>query len=292
MKWQVYLILLIFIAGCEKEQDSICTDSVTMNQLPCQNFITVSKTPCILISAVNSINGYETEKYVYHHNGTTYDKIEVYYRASNTNFTDVPNAIAYLTYEGEKIKEVLIKSPDKPETYRRNYFDYQNSEVVIGFELVTNNAVTYRTEYKQSYLIAPENKFYPDPQISNLWQGREYKDGNNVRVALNSENGPCILEGYKWEFTSKLSYDTNPNVFKDYAVRFAMGGETGWATQFWFANNKNNINVSANLAKDPIEFSQTCYTFLRRDEDIWIKTRNFRNSADDLISVTFNYSCE
>lgn len=277
--------LCLLLIGCNSDDDmNACEDTFAINQSPCQEFTNITP-PCIIEQAVELVGGKELTKYVYHHDGSNYDKIEVYYRNdAETDYPALPRETVTMIYEGNKIKEVTVQPSNNSSTLRKYTYSYSDLAVSETFQLLISGVVISTDTYEQLYVTEPKDSTYVIESIDRDML-REYKSGNNVRVAIESSEGACVINDQRWVFTSKMIHDVNPNVFEDYAVRFPLGGETGFAGQFWFANNKNNIVASA----DPRDVTQnilSCYNFLKNGELLWIK------EYEGYYNITYTYSCE
>lgn len=283
MKKIVFFCLVVI--GCNSDDDmNTCEDNFAINQLPCQEFTNITP-PCIIEQAVELVGGKELTKYVYFHDGTNYNKIEVYYRNDDKqDYPELPREIVTMTYEGSNIKEVLVQPSNNPNNRRKFTYSYSGLKVTETFQLLMSGVVISTETTDQLYVTAPKDSSYVIDGVDRDML-REYKNGNNTRVAIESSEGACVINDQRWVFTHKMIYDVNPNVFKDYAVRFPLGGETGYAGEFWFANNKNNIVASA----DPRDVTQnvlSCYNFFKSGDLLWIK------EYEGYYNITYTYSCE
>lgn len=285
---KVCLLAFLFL-GCEQEDTEtmdLCADTVVLNEPACQTFIDVTS-PCIIQEVLTTINGNQLEKHIYHFDGSHYNKIESYYRSKpQDDYPVLASETVTLIYEEDKIKEVVIQPSARPGTQKKYNFDYKGSEVNITFNLIEDGKNTFTNSYNQLFVTNPNDSIYLSEGYVDIL--REYKNGNNTRFAIEAKDGVCVINNQKWTFTVKMSHDSNPNVFKDYAVRFPLGGGEGYAKQFWFGNNKNNIIANLGLM-DRNETYLNCYTFLRNGNQVWIK--NFELS-DAYYQYSYKYSCE
>jgi len=283
------LCLLVFLfLSCEQEEIvDACADTAVLNEPPCETFINVIP-PCIIQEVLTSINGNQVEKYVYQHDGSNYSKIEVYYRSkAQYDYPVLPTETVTMIYSEDKIKEVVIQPSARPGTQRKYYFSYKELALTILFEVIEDGKTTFTNTNDQLYVTNPKDSMYLSEGYFDILL--EYKSGNNTRFAVEAEDGMCVINNQKWKFTSKMSHDSNPNVFKDYAVRFPMGGAEGWATQFWFGNNRNNMVAAMDLP-DGNDKDLYCYTFLRQGDQVWIKKYEF--ATDLSFEYSYKYSCE
>ncbi|MCE7863783.1 MAG: hypothetical protein DYG99_09610 [Bacteroidetes bacterium CHB5] len=245
--------------------------------------------PCIIQEVVKKVEGHEVSKYIYYHDGVNYNRIDIYDKAVwDDEYPEEPTEVATLVYDDDRIKEVTVQSTEAPNNSRKAYYEYSNEKVTITFEIIENNIVKYTSTYDQLFLINPNDSTYVS-ESGNFDILREYKAGNNTRFAVEADSGKCIINNQRWSFTVKTSFDLNPNVFQDYAVRFPMGLETGYASQFWFGNNKNNIVATVDLPKGKFK-KVYCYTFLQSGPQIWIKEYAF--TAAYAYHYIYKYSCE
>lgn len=283
------LCLLVFLfISCEQEEIvDACADTSVLNEPPCQAFIDVTP-PCIIQEVLTTINGNQLGKCVYYFDGSHYSKIEVYNRSKQTDdYPVMPDETVTMIYEEDNIKEVVILPSAKPGTQRKYFFDYKEFAVTISFELIEDGETTFTNSYDQLFVTNPKDSIYLSEGFFDIL--REYKSGNNTRFAMEAEDGMCIINNQKWQFTHKMSHDSNPNVFKDYAVRFPLGGAEGYATQFWFGNNRNNMVAAIDLPNG-IDKDLYCYTFLRNGDQVWIKKYEF--ATDLSYEYSYKYSCE
>jgi hypothetical protein len=281
---KLFFLFLLFI-GCNREEEiDTCLDTIVLNEPPCQTFIDVT-TPCIIQEVITRVQGHELSKFVYYNNGINYNGIDIYDKSAwEDEFPEEPSEIATFTYEGDLIKEVIVSTPN---SLRKTYYEYSDESVTIIFELIENGVITFTESYDQLFVINPKDSVYLDEGFFDIL--REYKAGNNVRFAVSADSGRCIINGKRWVFTAKTSFDLNPNVFSDYAVRFPLGKETGFAGQFWFGNNRNNIVATVDLP-DGKNKKEYCYKFLRNGTRIWIKEYEFTSANQ--FHYTYKYSCE
>ncbi len=283
------LCLLVFLFfSCEQEEIvDACADTAILNESPCQTFINVTP-PCIIQEVLTTINGNQVGKCVYYHDGSNYNKIEVYNRSKQTDdYPVVPDETVTMIYEADKIKEVVIQPSARPGTQRNYYFDYNKFAVTISFELIEDGEITFSNIYDQLFVTNPRDSIYLSEGFFDIL--REYKSGNNTRFAMEEKDGMCVINNQRWQFTSKMSHDSNPNVFKDYAVRFPLGGGEGYATQFWFGNNRNNMVAAMDLINGN-DKNLYCYTFLRNGDQVWIKKYDYASAYD--YEYSYKYSCE
>jgi hypothetical protein len=283
------LSLLIFLfMSCEQEETvDACADTTVLNELPCQAFINVTP-PCIIQEVLTTINGNQLGKSVYHHDGSHYNKIESYNRSKQADeYPVIPDETVTLIYEDDRIKEVVIQPSARSGTQRKYFFDYKEFAVTISFELIEDGETTFSNSYDQLFVINPKDSIYLSEGFFDIL--REYKNGNNTRFAMEEKDGMCVINNQRWLFTSKMSHDSNPNVFKDYAVRFPLGGSEGWAVQFWFGNNRNNMIASMDLINGN-DKNLYCYTFLRSGDEVWIKKYEYAGAYD--YEYSYKYSCE
>lgn len=281
------LLVFLFLSCGQEEIVDACADTSVLNDPPCQDFINVTP-PCIVQEALTTINGNQLGKCVYYHDGSNYIRIEVYNRSKQTDdYTVVPEETVTMIYEADKIKEVLIQPSARPGTQRKYYFDYKEFAVTISFELIEDGVTTFSNSYDQLFVTNPRDSIYQSAGYFDIL--REYENGNNTRFAMEAKVGMCIVDNQRWQFTSKMSHDSNPNVFKDYAVRFPMGGSEGWAIQFWFGNNRNNMVAAMDLINGN-DKELYCYTFLRNGDQVWIKKYQF--ATDLTFEYSYTYSCE
>lgn len=274
--------------SCEQEEImDACSDTAILNEPPCETFINVTP-PCIIQEVLATINGNQLEKYVYDHDGSNYSKIEVYYRSKQQDdYPVLPVETVTMIYAEDKIKEVVIQPSDRPGTQRKYYFDYKELAVTILFELIEDGKTTFTNTNDQLYVTNSKDSMYLSEGYIDIL--REYKNGNNIRFAMEAEDGMCVINNQKWQFASKMSHDSNANVFKDYAVRFPLFGAEGYAIQFWFGNNKNNMVAAMDLINGN-DKDLYCYTFLRQGDQVWIKKYEF--ATDLSYEYSYNYSCE
>ena len=286
MKRLGFLILLL--AGCNHQDDvNTCVDKILLNEPPCQIFIDVT-TPCIIHEVIEKVNGNELNKYVYYHDGLNYDRIDIYgKRAWEDEYPEQPSEIITLNYVNNKITEVTAQPSATPNIYRKTNFEYSDVSVTINFELIEDGVVTFAVSGDQLFLLNPKDSSYISSGFFDIL--REYKSGNNTRFAVEADTGKCIINDQRWVFTVKTSFDLNPNVFSDYAVRFPLGKETGYAGQFWFGNNRNNIVATVNPYMENI-VRVNCYTFLRNGNQIWIKEYEINGAQE--YHYSYKYSCE
>jgi len=283
------LCLAVFLfLSCEQEEIvDTCADTSVLNEPPCETFINVTP-PCIIQEVLTTINGNQLGKYVYQHDGSNYNKIEVYNRSKQTDdYPVMPDETVTMIYEADKIKEVVIQPSARPGTKRNYYFDYNEFAVTISFELIEDGEITFSNSYDQLFVTNPKDSIYMSEGYFDIL--REYKNGNNTRFAMEAEDGMCVINNQRWQFTSKMSHDSNPNVFKDYAVRFPLGGGEGYATQFWFGNNRNNMVAAMDLINGN-DKNLYCYTFLRNGDQVWIKKYDYASAYD--FEYSYKYSCE
>jgi hypothetical protein len=283
------LCLLVYIfLGCEQEKIvDACADTTVLNEPTCQSFINVTP-PCIIQEVLETINGNQLGKYVYYHDGSNYTKIEVYNRSKQIDdYPLMPDEAVTMIYEDDKIKEVVILPSASPGIQRKYFFDYKELAVTISFELIEDGETTFSNSYDQLLVANPKDSTYLSEGYFDIL--REYKNGNNTRFAMEEKDGMCVINNQRWLFTSKMSHDSNPNVFKDYAVRFPLGGGEGWAVQFWFGSNRNNIVAVKDLVNNN-DKDLYCYTFLRSGDQVWIKKYEF--VTDLTYEYSYKYSCE
>lgn len=274
--------------SCEQEETvDACADTSVLNEPPCQTFFDVAP-PCIIQEVLTTINGNQLEKYIYFHDGLNYSKIEFYYRSKQQDdYPVLPDETVIMIYEVNKIKEVVIQPSASPTTHRKYYFDYKEFEVTILFELIEEGETTFSNSYDQLFVADPKDSIYLNEGFFDIL--REYKNGNNTRFAIEAEDGRCVINNQRWRFTHKMSHDSNPNVFNDYAVRFPLGRGEGYATQFWFGTNRNNMVAAMNLLNSN-DKDLYCYTFLRNGGQVWIKKYEF--ATDLSYEYSYKYSCE
>ena len=283
------LCLLVFLfLSCEQEKTmDACADTTVLNEPPCLNFVNVTP-PCIIQEVLTTINGNQLEKYIYYFDGFHYNKIESYNRSKpQDDYPVLPDETVTMIYEKDKIKEVVIQPSVSPGIQRKYYFDYKEFVVNISFKLIEDGITTFMNSNDQLFITNPKDSIYLSEGFLDVL--REYKNGNNTRFATEAKDGVCVINNQKWTFTSKMSHDSNPNVFKDYAVRFPLGGGEGWAVQFWFGNNRNNIVAAKDLVNSN-DKNLYCYTFLRSGEQVWIKKYEF--ATDITYEYSYKYSCE
>ncbi|KXK28688.1 MAG: hypothetical protein UZ12_BCD005000885 [Bacteroidetes bacterium OLB12] len=282
-------ILILLFSNCNHEVEiNTCEDTFILNEPPCQTFIEVVP-PCIIQEVIKKADGHEVSRYIYHYDGVNYNRIDIYNKGVwEDEYPEEPTEIATLVYDDGRIKEVTIQSTDAPNSSRKSYFEYSNEKVTITFEIIENNVVKYTATYDQLFLINPKDSTYVN-ESENFDILREYKAGNNTRFAVEADSGKCIINNQRWSFTVKTSFDLYPNVFRDYAVRFPMGLEAGYASQFWFGNNKNNIVATVDLPGGKNK-KIYCYTFLQSGTQIWIKEYEF--TAAYANHYIYKYSCE
>lgn len=288
MRTKGIILVGLLIWGCEKEEFiDACADTGILNDPACQTFIGVGA-PCMLLEVVKRVNGNELEKYVYHHNGSNFSQIDVFAKeAFQDQYPNEPAEIVNLIYENSRIKQVTVQPLATPNVQRKAYYEYSDESVKTTIELIENGVVFLTESFDQMFLVNPKDSVYQSEGYFDIL--REYKDGNNTRFAVEADSGLCIINDKKWVFTVRTSYDLNPNVFSDYSVRFPLGKETGFAGQFWFGNNKNNIvaTIDPRSGKNKIVY---CYSFLQSDDQIWIKEYEFTSAYE--YNYTFRYSCE
>ncbi|MCW5909630.1 MAG: hypothetical protein KIT62_01085 [Cyclobacteriaceae bacterium] len=280
--------LCLLLLGCDKEEMAdACADTVILNEPPCQTFVDVTP-PCIIQEVIKRVEGHELTKYVYYHNGLNYDRIDIYDKdVWQDEYPEEPVEIATLIYEGDQIKEVTVQPSATPNFQRKAYYEYSYMSVTTILELVEGGVVTNTTSYDQLFLINPKDSTYLNKGVFDIL--REYKNGNNTRFAVEADTGRCIINEQRWVFTVKTSFDLNPNVFHDYAVRFPLGKETGYAGQFWFGNNRNNI-VATIYSLNNNNKVVNCYTFLRNGGQTWVK--EYESTSASQFHYTYKYSCE
>ena len=264
-----------------------CEDTTVLNEPTCQSFINVTS-PCIIQEVLETINGNQLGKYVYYHDGSNYTKIEVYNRSKQTDdYPLMPDEVVTMIYENDKIKEVVILPSASPGIQKKYFFDYKELAVTISFELIEDGETTFSNSSDQLLVANPKDSTYLSEGYLDIL--REYKNGNNTRFAMEEKDGMCVINNQRWLFTTKMSHDSNPNVFKDYAVRFPLGGGEGWAIQFWFGSNRNNIVAVKDLVNNN-DKDLYCYTFLRSGDQVWIKKYEF--VTDLTYEFSYKYSCE
>ena len=280
-------MVYIFL-GCEQEKIvDACEDTTVLNEPTCQSFINVTS-PCIIQEVLETINGNQLGKYVYYHDGSNYTKIEVYNRSKQTDdYPLMPDEVVTMIYENDKIKEVVILPSASPGIQKKYFFDYKELAVTISFELIEDGETTFSNSSDQLLVANPKDSTYLSEGYLDIL--REYKNGNNTRFAMEEKDGMCVINNQRWLFTTKMSHDSNPNVFKDYAVRFPLGGGEGWAIQFWFGSNRNNIVAVKDLVNNN-DKDLYCYTFLRSGDQVWIKKYEF--VTDLTYEFSYKYSCE
>lgn len=280
--------MILMLSGCENDvRVDACADNVILNESPCQSFTHVTP-PCIIQEVTESVDGNELRKYVYYHDGLNYSRIDIYQKGVSENeFPEDPFEIVTMTYESDQIKDVTIQPAATPTSHRKLSYEYADMKVAETFELVEGGVVTYTEHHDQLFLVDPKDSIYlSEGDIDIL---REYKAGNNTRFAFEADSGQCIINKQRWVFTTKAIFDLNQNVFRNYAVRFPLGQETGYAAQFWFGNNRNNIVATVN-PHDSKDKSISCYTFLRNGDQVWIK--EYEVDGAYLYHYTYKYSCE
>ncbi|MBX2955290.1 MAG: hypothetical protein KF846_03990 [Cyclobacteriaceae bacterium] len=283
------LCLLVFIfLSCEQQEIAdACADTTVLNDPVCESFINVTP-PCIIQEVLTTINGNQLAKFVYHHDGLNYNKIEVYNRSKQTDdYPVMPDEVVTMIYENNEIKEVIILPLASPGIQRKYFFDYKEFAVTISFELIEDGETTFSNSYDQLFVTNPRDSIYLSEGFFDIL--REYKNGNNTRFAREDKDGMCVINNQRWLFTHKMSHDSNPNVFKDYAVRFPLGGSEGWAIQFWFGINRNNMVAAKDLLNSNSK-ELYCYTFLCSGDWIWIK--NYEFATDLTYEYLYKYSCE
>ena len=264
-----------------------CADTTVLNEPPCQNFIDVNP-PCIIQEVLTTINGNQLGKSVYYFDGSHYNKIESYNRSKQQDdYPVLPDETVTMIYVEDKIKEVVIQPSTRPGTQRKYYFDYKEFVVSITFNLIEDGKTTFTNNDDQLFVTNPRDSIYLGEGFIDIL--REYKNGNNTRSAVEAKDGVCVINNQKWTFTDKTSHDSNPNVFKDYAVRFPLGGAEGYATQFWFGNNRNNAVATMGLVNGN-DKNIYCYTFLRNANQVWIKKYEYSGAYD--YEYSYKYSCE
>ncbi len=274
--------------SCEQEETvDACADTIVLNEPLCQTFINVTP-PCIIQEVLETTNGNQLGKYAYFHDGSNYNMIEFYYRSQQQDdYPILPEETVTMIYEEDRIKQVVIQPSARTGIQRKYSFDYKELEVTILFELIEDGETTFSNSHDQLFVTNPKDSTYLSEGFFDIM--REYKNGNNTRFAIESEDGMCIINNQRWKFTHKMSHDLNPNVFKDYAVRFPLGGGDGYTTQFWFGNNRNNMVGVLDLMNGN-KRELYCYTFLRNGEHVWIKKYEYTGAYN--YEYSYKYSCE
>ncbi|MBL7875216.1 MAG: hypothetical protein JNL53_06105 [Cyclobacteriaceae bacterium] len=282
-----WVLGFLFFTCVQEEIVDACADTVILNDPSCQTFIDVT-TPCIILEVLTTINGNQIEKYVYFHDGLNYSRIEVYFRSKpQDDYPVLPVETVTMSYEEDKIKEVVIQRSVNLDIQSRYSFDYKELEVTVLFELFEDGEITFTNSNNQLFVTNPKDSVYLSEGYFDIL--REYRNGNNTRFAVEAVDGMCFINNQRWQFTSKMSHDANPNVFRDYAVRYPLGRGEGYATQFWFGNNRNNMIAAVDISKGNDE-DWYCYTFLRNGGQIWIKKYEF--ATDISYEYSYKYSCE
>lgn len=284
---KVYLLSFILLSCDQEETIDKCADTSVLNEPACETFIEVTA-PCIIEEVEEIINDSQFTKYVYFYDGSNYNKIETYLEDNQTKeYPEVPNEKAAFTYEQGRVKKIQILRSAYPSTLINYSFEYSEATVKSTFELIENGVVTFKSSYDQLNITNPKDSIYISEGFIDIL--REYKNGNSIRFAVEADSGKCIINGQRWVFGDKISFDSNPNVFKEFIVRYALGGYNGYATQFWFGNNRNNMSAYINSRSNNV--ARYCYKFLRNGSQMWVKELEFPPS-DQRYRYVYKYSCE
>ncbi len=206
-------VLVFLFMSCEQEEAvDACADTVVLNEPPCQTFINVTP-PCIIQEVLTTINGNQLGKSVFYFDGSHYNKIESYNRSKQTDdYPVMPDETVTMIYEEDKIKEVLILPSARPGTQRKYYFDYKEFAVTISFKLIEDGETTFSNSYDQLFVTNPKDSIYLSEGYFDIL--REYKNGNNTRFAMEAEDGMCVINNQKWQFTHKMSHDSKSQCFQ------------------------------------------------------------------------------
>lgn len=289
MKKIFVLFFLLPLINCTKDEPPIdpCAETNLLNKAACESFINVTS-PCVITEVDFISDGQQFSKYVYHYNGVNYTKIDYYFRnMSNIDFPLEPFETHTLEYEDNKISEVIIQETATPEEQFRLSYTYNESTVTTIFEVLENGVVMSTNSFDQLFVINPSNSFFIDNNRIEIL--REYKDGNSIRIAEESTSSECLINEKKWNFVKRYYFDSNPNVFRDYAVRFPVSNQMDMPYLFWLGNNSNNVLSEVDLQSGQ-ELRNYCYKFLRNGDNIWIK--EFSLVSEFPYTYRYKYSCE
>jgi hypothetical protein len=301
---RISLLLLFILAGCKNNTEPAmdpCADNLTASFESCSSVTTVSADKCIIRDAlIQQSDGYIMDKFVYHHDGTNYDRIDRYYLEDGSlPFPETPTEIHNFSYKDGVISEVRYTAPSiSPGVTWVSTYTYLDSRLKTHLDILrADGSVDFSQDFEEFYVSAPKDSlYYYDGRVDVVSDARalfEYKDGNLNRMGRPSSVGACTMYGAKFLFR-KNYYDNVPNVLKDYAVRypFIIGkGIYGIMLESYpVGPSANNIigrfgNDGLNDAKD-----QYCWTFLKNaTQTYWIKT--FK-SDDRQFTITYHYDCE
>lgn len=288
MKKIISLILCsILLFGCKKngEPEDLCLDTTPETIEECVTEVQINSETCIIQYALVS-GGFE--KWVYRHDGTHYDQIQVFDKEAVTdNYKDVARWIIDFEYDqlGRVVREAY-SYPDKPDQSLVTTFAYQIPRVNLRTVLTLQSGEEQVYEYSPFYYPeVPDDYYEINVEAGQGSYLREFFNGNHVRFAVSDDAGPCEIFDKNWTFTNKSYYDDRPNVMVDYAVRKTMSGNgvPAYASEFWYQENPNNMigNIDFQTDENPLVY---CWTFLVSPMGkYWVKS--FQN-------IEYFYDCE
>jgi hypothetical protein len=304
------LLLLTILAGCDKnvEPMDLCADNLAAFFEPCTSITTVAADKCIIQEVhIQDGEGHLRDKFVYHHDGTNYNKIDRYYTEDDSKpFPITPTEIIKFNYYQNglifQVRFTSFLNPNNPSNWVSTY-TYLNGKLNIRYDILEEDgSVIFSYNNDEFYLTPPKDSLYYfyGPIIGNNDQKAlfDFKKGNLVRKGRTSKEGTCLMHDARWLFL-KNYYDDLPNVLKNYAVRYPLSNGKivyGTMSESYVEINENNIIGQIDNDGNTDERVQYCWTFLKNTaQTYWIK----KFAADRPTStgtiryvVTYYYDCE
>lgn len=301
---RIWLPLFLVLAACSNNPGPAtdpCADDLTATFEPCQQVTPVPGQCHILEALVTDSSGYVIDKFVYHYDGTHYDRIDRYYTDENTQpLPDSPREIHSFAYQDGLISEVSHTAPsDSPGTTWVTTYTYEDDKVKLHDEIHHDGSVEYENDREQFYIRDPQDStYFYDGSVVPGFDGRalfEYKGSNLVRMAYPSDDGTCTIHNIQWHFVRNY-FDDVPNVLKDFAVRYPFligkgiyGAMLNTVPTYPLEVNANNIigrveHDGASLATSPY-----CWAYLKSNQTYYIKS--FERMDPDR-KITYYYDCE
>src|SRR5258708_4201735 len=277
---RISLFLLVILAGCNHNIDPAmdpCADHLSASFEPCSSVGTVTADHCIILEAlIQDQDGVIIDKFVYHYDGTNYNKIDRYYLEDNSHpFPQTPTESIDFSYNNGLISEVrfssALLSPDSTlVTTLVTRYTYSGTKLSAHYEVLnTDGSVNISYDNEEFYLLAPKDSlYYYDGIISDVADHRalfDFKNGNLIRKGTPSKSGLCTMHGTAWAFV-KNYYDDLPNVLKNYAARYPLNiGKSlyGTMSESYVEISANNIIGQVANAGQTKESAQYCWTFLK-----------------------------
>ena len=264
-KERLLIIVLLLCFGCGEDRDF---------------------TQCILEEAIVSYpdpqGGRElTEKYIYFHDGENYTEIHAYLSRNNdgTFFTE-PNFIMNLSYQQERIIEVIFNVTNAEDTYTRHSYTYEESIVIKRVANIVNGVQQWETITEEICVPSPTNGTYlfVNPDEADVLA--IFENGNLSKFGFQDSDGTHVAYDTTWTFFITYGYDLLPNTAQDFAYQYHLKSPN----MGYSLNNMTETRLHG--APDHTIIHRQSYELLAGK---WLKNWTYESTGR---SIAFSYSCK